>query len=426
MKRVSSNPRSAVSTAIVVAIVVVIIVVAAVGAYAAIGIGKQTVTSTVTSGTVSTVPTTVTSISTSISTSTSVSTSVSTASSSISISLTSTLPSETVLETGSSLLYPLFNIWAPALKTAYPSVQFTPASTGSGTGQSSAEKGTVQIGASDAYLTNTQAAQYPYILNIPLAISAQQINYNLPMIPANDHLNFSGPVLAGIYNGSITTWNNPAITALQSPSVAALLPSNTIIPIHRSDGSGDTFIFTSYLSFSTPSWASGPGYGTTVNWPSVPSATAANGNGGMVTASEGAEYSIAYIGVSFLHSALTQPTPLGYAYLKNEAGNYVNISQTNILSAAGALAPQTPANERISLVFAPGANSYPIINYEYAMVNTTQSVPGMALTLRTFLDWMVAPQYGNSPSFLNQVNFIPLPTNALQLSLAQINEITGP
>ncbi|MHB8567235.1 MAG: phosphate ABC transporter substrate-binding protein PstS [Nitrososphaerales archaeon] len=436
--------RSAIATVAIVGIVVVIIAILGVGAYIAISSSGTTKTVTqsgstvtrtttqsnvITSTIVSGGSTVVTTITGQGSTQTVSHTAfvTSTATASISITLTSTLPSETVSETGSSLLYPLFNLWVPNFTSTYSSVHLTPASTGSGTGQADAEKGVVQVGASDAYLTNAQETEYPYILNIPLAISAQQVNYNIPSIPTNVHLNFSGPVLAGIYNGSITYWDDASIKAMQSLSVANMLPHQTIIPIHRSDGSGDTFIFTQYLSFSSSSWNSSVGYGTAVTWPNVAGEQSANGNGGMVQLCNSTQYSIAYIGVSFLKEAtVNNHTPLGYAYLKNYAGNYVNITQTNIQAAANVMVSQTPADERLSLVFAPGANSYPIINYEYAMVSKNQNATGMAGTLRTLLAWALDPQYGNSPYFLNQVSFVPLPQSVVQLSLAQINEIQGP
>lgn len=322
------------------------------------------------------------------------------------------------------MLYPLFEIWASNFTAQYPSIKLNTAAGGSGAGQSGAEKGTLQIGASDAYLSDALASEYPNVLNIPVAISAQQVNYNLPSIPASDHLNFSGPVLAGIYNGSITSWNSPAIANLQSPSVASLLPNQPIIPLRRSDSSGDTFIFTQYLSFTTPSWESSVGCGTSVNWPSNPAAQGEDGNAGMVSAAEATKYSIGYIGVSYLKEAINGS--LGYGYLENAAGNFVNISQSNIESAVNVMVSQTPANERISLVNAPGDNSYPIINFEYAMVVSDQNQTGMAEALRTLLTWAISPTGGNSPYFLNQVNFVQLPPSVAALSQNQINMITGP
>jgi phosphate transport system substrate-binding protein len=200
-----------------------------------------------------------------------------------------------LVETGSSLLYPLFNIWVPHFEKAHPGVKVTTQSTGSGAGIAQAISGVVQVGASDAYMSDQQIKQNPDILNIPLAISAQAINYNLPGLN-NKHIKFSGPVLAGIYTGKITKWNDPAIEKL-NPGLK--LPEHQIIPVHRTDGSGDTFIFSQYLDFSTPSWANTVGYGTTVSWPAVQGGLGANGNPGMVEALKQNPYAIAYIGVSF-------------------------------------------------------------------------------------------------------------------------------
>ncbi|MDG6997520.1 MAG: phosphate ABC transporter substrate-binding protein PstS [Nitrososphaerota archaeon] len=381
--------------------------------------GTKTVTSTntVTSTSVSTA--TQTSVSTSISTSVSTSVSTTTANSS---TLPSTLPAATISETGSTLLYPLFQDWVPNFTTMYSSVKVNTAGTGSGTGISDAASGTVQVGASDAYLLPTQMTQYPNLLNIPLAISAQQIFYNIPGIPSTMHLNFTGAVLAGIYNGSITTWNSPSIVAI-NPGAASLLPNHVIIPIHRQDGSGDTFIFTTYLSDTSSWWNTNVGFATTVSWPAVAGGLAAIGNGAMVTTCQANQYSIAYIGISFLSQALA--ANINYALLGNKAGNFVNATQANIQAAANQLTAQTPANEAISLVYAPGAYSYPIINYEYAIVSKTQTDANTAQVVRTLLTWCLLPQYGNNYSFLNKVGFIQLPSGTVTLSLDQIAQI-GP
>lgn len=405
------------STTIGLAVVLVIVVVGA-GAYIAFNPGHNS-TTTVTSTSTSTQ--TSTSISTLVSTqlSTSVSTSISTFTST---EATNTALSGTVLETGSSLLYPAFVIWVPAFEQVYPNLQVTPASTGSGTGQAQAESGAVQVGASDAYLTPAQVQANPGVLNIPLAISAQQVNYNIPVNGLNNiHLNMSAAVLAGIYNGTITKWNDPAIKAIQSPSVAAELPSNTIIPIHRQDSSGDTFIFTSYLSAGDSAWNSTVGYGTTVSWPAVPGSLAATGNPGMVTATQSTPYSIAYIGISFLDT--TNQLGLGYAFLQNRAGNFVDITPANIQAAVTADAPSTPSTETKSLIYAPGANSYPIVNFEYAIVKQTQPNSATAANVKALLTWCIT--YGNQQVYLEQVHFTALPSAVVQLSLSQVNSITG-
>ncbi|MDE2488808.1 MAG: phosphate ABC transporter substrate-binding protein PstS [Alphaproteobacteria bacterium] len=326
-------------------------------------------------------------------------------------------PQARILETGSSLLYPLFNLWVVDYAKTHPAIQITTQSTGSGTGIAQAISGIAQIGASDAYLADAQMRKDPGMLNIPLAISAQMINYNLPGLN-NRHLKLSGPVLAGIYSGQIRDWDAPQIKAI-NPGVP--LPHHAIVPVHRTDGSGDTFIFTQYLSFSTPAWGKSIAYGTTVNWPAVPGGIGANGNPGMVNASKGTPYSIAYIGVSFRKA--TQEAGLGEAMLQNRSGKFVMASEKTISAAVAATAAKTPADERISLIFAPGPESYPIINYEYAIVKQQQSSPEMAGALKTFFNWAISPAGGNSAKYLRQVGFVSLPAPVRTLSERQIATI---
>lgn len=323
-----------------------------------------------------------------------------------------------LLETGSTLLYPLLNIWVPAYQKSHPDVQITTQGTGSGTGISQAVSGVAQIGASDAYMSNAQMSSSP-ILNIPLAISAQQINYNLPGLNAV-HLHLSGPILAGIYSGRITKWNDPAIKAING-AVASKLPDRTIVPIHRADGSGDTFIFTQYLSFSDASWKNGPGYGTTVSWPSVANGVGATGNPGMVQTCSSTPYSIAYVGVSFLNQ--TNKARLGYAALANKSGAFVLPTPRTIAAAAAAQSAATPADERVSLVYAPGSSSYPIVNYEYAIVRAQQSDARTAAALVSFFTWAISPNGGNSKRFLRQVHFVALPASIRTADKRQIAKI---
>ena len=324
----------------------------------------------------------------------------------------------TLLETGSSLLYPLFQIWVPAYTAAHKDVRITPGSTGSGTGISDAVNGTVQIGASDAYMATAQIKSNPGILNIPLAISAQQVMYNIPGLD-KDHLNLSGKVLAGIYEGAITKWNDPAIRAL-NPGVK--LPALNIVPIHRADGSGDTFLFTQYLSLANPTtWGSpkGPGYSTSISWPAVPTSLNATGNGGMVQALQQTQGGIAYIGISYLAQAVRDG--LGYAALENRAGQFELPTSAAISAEAQSLVAQTPPDERISLIYGPARNAYPIINYEYAIVNRHQPSAATAKAVRQFLDWTLAQ--GSAPRYLGQVHFLPLPSAVADLSRAQIAKV---
>jgi len=326
-------------------------------------------------------------------------------------------PQTSLLETGSTLLYPLFNLWVPAYTKANADVKITTQGTGSGTGIAQAISGVAQIGASDAYMSDAQMKQNPTIVNIPLAVSAQTVNYNLPGLNKTS-LKLDGPVLAGIYDGSIKNWNDAKIAAL-NPGVQ--LPDHAIVTIHRADGSGDTFLFTQYLSFTTPGWNSGPGYGTSVSWPALQGSVGANGNPGMVQAAQQTPYSIAYIGVSF-HQQIDE-AGLGTAQLKNRSGKFLLPSTETVNAAAAAMVAKTPKDERLSLIFAPGDNSYPIVNYEYAIVNTHQANKDTANALKQFLNWSISQTGGNSDQYLNAVRFVPLPAKVVDLSRDQVLKI---
>lgn len=322
----------------------------------------------------------------------------------------------TLAETGSSLLYPLFNgEWISAYKSVDSNVTMTAASTGSGTGQTDAINGTVQIGASDAYLSSGQMQQNPSMLNIPVAISAQQIMYNLPGIPKNTHLKLSAPVLAKIYEGKITKWNDPAIQSLNS---GVTLPNLPIIPVVRSDGSGDTFLFTSFLNTASSTFQPS----TQESWPTVQSEVSANGNDGVVTVMGQNKGSVGYVGISWLDKA--QQQGLGYAALKNKNGNFVLPSSVNIKAAVSNV-PSVPADEILSLINEPGTKSYPIINFEYALINSQQKSAATATALKNFLNWAISPTGGNQSKYLAPVHFQPLPSNVKPLSQAQINKIQG-
>ena len=328
-------------------------------------------------------------------------------------------PGGSLTETGSTLLYPLWNIWVPAYTQKFGNVQVTTAGTGSGTGISEAASGTVDIGSSDAYLSPAQNSSDPTLVNIPLAISAQVVAYNLPGVTT--HLKLSGKVLSEIYQGQITTWNNSAI-ASANPGVT--LPSTPIVTLHRSDSSGDTFIFTQYLSKQDPSgWGEKISYNTTVPWPNAPGALGEQGNGGMVSGLKATPGSIAYVGISYLSELLGNGQT--YAQLQNGKGNYVMPTATTIANEANYYTTKTPANGTISMISGPVAEGYPIINYEYAIVNTHQSSSDTAKNMRSLLEWAVETTGGNSAQYLDQVNFQPLPSRQIGASLKQIEKISG-
>jgi len=313
-------------------------------------------------------------------------------------------------------MFPLFGAWQTAYNKTVTNVNITTAGTGSGTGIADAAAGVVTMGGSDAYLSSAEMAQNHNLLNIPLAVSAAMISYNLPGVKAN--LKFNGTVLAKIYSGKITTWNDPAIKAL-NPGVA--LPSTKIVTLHRSDSSGTTFIFVSYLSAQDPTdWPVGQ-VGTTVSWPSAPGALAELGNGGMVSGCAATKGCIAYIGTSYLTQ--TTAAHLCEGELANKAGKFELPTPASIQAALASFSGSTPANETQSLINTSAPTGYGIINYEYVIVNKKQSSAAVASALKAFLNWTLTT--GSTATFLAPVNFQPLPASVKALSQTQISSISG-
>jgi phosphate transport system substrate-binding protein len=327
--------------------------------------------------------------------------------------------SVTLQETGSSLLFPLFNYWVQQIQSEWPTVSIQTASTGSGAGLTAAETGTANIGASDAYLSPGAAQQYPDLENIPLAISAQQVNYNIPGLAATTHLKLSAKVLADIYQGTITNWDNAKIAAL-NPGVH--IPSQTIVPVHRVDSSGDTFLFTSFLAAADPSgWTIAPD--TTVSWPNVPGELSAMGNGGMVTTCQHTPGCVAYIGISYLTEATE--AGLGYAALQNKAGKFETPTTAAVTTEAASFASSTPASGTVSMIYGSPATGYPIVNYEYAIVSTKQANALDAQGVKAVLAWAIDPSGGSASTYLDKVAFVPLPAAVRDISAKLISKVSS-
>ena len=333
----------------------------------------------------------------------------------------------TLKETGSTLILPLFKVWAENYGKTHQGVTITTDGTGSQKGIAAAVGGSVQIGTSDAFMSNEEIDHHPDILNIAMAISAQTINYNLPGL--TQPLKLDGPVLVGIYTGKIRSWDDKAIVAL-NPGVT--LVHHDIVPVRRADGSGDTFVFTQYLSFTSSSgetigfytqpasWENNPGFGTTINWPKVDGEQSAVGNQGVVDLLGKTPYAIGYVGISF--SQQTGQAKLGTAMMKSYSGQFLLPTEATISAAAASLTPRTPDDERLTLVNAPGQNCYPLINYEYAIVSRKQASPEVATAMRQFLQWAVAPDEHNA-SYIAAEHFIPLPAHIWVKSHDQIKAI---
>ena len=249
----------------------------------------------------------------------------------------------TVSETGSTLILPLFKSWVSAYEKVDPDLQMTVGATGSEAGIAQTIAKQVQIGTSDAYMSDTEAMAHPQILNIPLAISAQTVVANLPELRGAT-LKLTGPVLAGIYAGRIREWDAAPIAAINQ---GVPLPHQAIVPVRRADGSGDTFVFTQFLTFSTPDqqhlslkdvdWEGKIGYGTTVTWPAVAGSVTATGNQGMVQTLAHTPYAVGYLGASFQADA--EKANLHTAMLENQAGKFLLPNRDTVTAAAATLTP---------------------------------------------------------------------------------------
>jgi phosphate transport system substrate-binding protein len=323
--------------------------------------------------------------------------------------------SRTLSETGSSLMAPLFTLWAPAYHARFSQVTLHTVSSSSGEGISSAAAGKADIGASDAFLSPATLAKYAHLVNIPLAVAALMVVYNVPGVSASAHLRLDGTVLARIFSGKISRWDDPAIAAL-NPAVN--LAGTAIVPVHRADSSGSTFLFTSYLNAQDPAGWSSSLIGTTVAWPRRPGALGAAGSDAIISRVKSAPGSIGYVGVSYLSQVRNANE--GEAALGNSSGTFV-LPTARAIQAALASFTNTPASETISLINGAAAQAYPIINYEYDVVNTSQPSATRAQDLRAFLTWAVT----SGTAQLARVNFQPLPPSVITLSDAQIARIRG-
>ena len=252
----------------------------------------------------------------------------------------------TLIGAGSTLVAPLLQTWASAYDTAYK-VAITYGPIGSGGGITQITGRSVNFGASDAPLTSSEAAACKGCIEIPWALAATSIAYNVKGVPNN--LKLTGPVLADMFTGKITSWNDPQIKKL-NPGVN--LPATKVVPIHRTDGSGDTYAFTNYLSQIDPAFKSKIGAATTVNWPGGLGAKGNSGVGGALMSTNGG---IAYIAIAYVLQ-----NKFDYALVQNAAGKYPTPSPTSILAAANAVKTiPSGGTAGISLVDPPASAAGP-------------------------------------------------------------------
>jgi len=308
---------------------------------------------------------------------------------------------------GSTFDYPAFTKWFEAYKQVDSGVEFNYQSIGSGGGIKNLTSQTVDFGASDAPMTDSAMAATPgKILHIPVVAGSVAIIYNLPGDPK---LKLDGDTLAGIYLGNITKWNDPKIAAL-NPGVS--LPDLAIVTVHRSDGSGTSFIFTDYLSAVNPAWADSVGKGTMVKWPMGIGALAAKG-------SEGVAGQVKQVpgGIGYAELAYADQNKIPYADMKNSKGNFISPAPDSV-SAALATA-KIPDDFRFSMVNAPGDKAYPIAGASWVLVYQQQKKAENGQKLVAFLKWAVTDGQKLSPA----LDYAPLPDNVQQRELALLDTI---
>lgn len=310
---------------------------------------------------------------------------------------------------GSSLIAPALAIWGPAYTKA-AGVEVNYSSVGSGAGIAAITAKTVDFGASDAPLTPDQARACGDCVQIPWALTATVPTYNIPGLHSGQ-LKLDGPTLAKIFLGQITNWNDPAIKKL-NPGTP--LPALKITTAHRSDGSGDTYAFTDYLSHVSRQWASKVGNATSVNWPG---GVGGKGNPGVAAIIASTPGAIGYISVAYV-----KQNKLDWTRMKNAAGNYVLASAPDI-EAAAQVVKSVPADNKMSIVDPPKStkykNAWPLSTFTYVIVHTATP---QAQALRKFIFWALTPKAQRliNNSFLV---FAPIPKVVLSAAERTLNKI---
>jgi len=325
----------------------------------------------------------------------------------------------------------LMSSWAFAFGSIQPNVQVNYASIGSGAGIAQITAGTVNFGASDAPLTSAQYTALPAgstLLTIPESASAVVPAYNIPGVAATTHLNFTGNILAEIFYGTITTWNNPKLAAL-NPHVT--LPSNPITVVHRSDGSGTMYAYTNYLSDSNSTWKTKVGTGTSVNWPV---GVGCKGNEGVAGCINNTPYSIGPLEIAY---DIINPTlQINFGAVQNHAGRFILANLTNIAESVNAgIAVSIPASSAtwtgysiVNNIFndTSGTYLYPVTTFTYVMVyqNLSPSYAGtsqaQANGLGAFLWWIV--NHGQNAGA--KIGYPALPASVVAADDTAIKSIT--
>ena len=331
------------------------------------------------------------------------------------------VPSGTVTLSGAGATFPalLYQVWVEKFNEAYPNVTIDYQGIGSGGGIKAITQQTVDFGASDAAMKDEEIAALPSgstMLHIPTALGAVVVIFNLLGADGTTPikaLNLDGDTIAGIFLGKITTWNDPAIAALNA-DVASNLPATPIKVIHRSDGSGTTNTFTSYLAAVSDEWKNGPGVGKEVNWPTGDGAPGNDGVSGGVKSGDGR------IGYVELQYAVV--SGLSSAAVKNASGKFVKGSSDGVTAAADGALADFPADFRAKpIINGAGDTTYPIASYTYLLVYQDQTDATKGQALVAFLYWALTDgQKEEKP-----IGYAPLPTEIQQKALDELHKITS-
>ena len=305
---------------------------------------------------------------------------------------------------GATFPYPLYSKWfdAYASKTG---VKINYQSIGSGGGIRQLSEQTVNFGASDAPMSDAELAKAKGgpVLHIPTALGAVVIVYNVPGIASP--LQLSGEVIAAIYQGQITKWNDPRIASLNP---GAKLPASDILVVHRSDGSGTSYVFTDYLANVSPAWATKPGKGKEVQWPVGLGAKGNEGVAGQVKQTPGS--------IGYVELAYAKQNRMSMAAVKNASGEFVTPSIESVTAAAAGAAAKLPANTdyRVSIVNAPGKGVYPISSFTWIIAYSKQADAAKGKKLTDFLKWALSDGQGMEAP----LDYAPLP-DAMRTALVQ-------
>ncbi len=305
---------------------------------------------------------------------------------------------------GATFPYPIYSKWFDEYAKVDPSVRFNYQSIGSGGGQKQIIAQTVDFGASDGPMSDDNLGKAPAkILHIPTVAGANVVAYNLPGSP---QLKLDGETIAGIFLGTIIKWNDPKITALNA---GITLPAQEIVVVHRSDGSGTTYIWTDYLSKVSPEWKQKVGTNTSVNWPVGLGGKGNEGVAGQIKQTPGA--------IGYVELIYAKQNKIAFAQVKNSDGEFVS---PTIDSVTAAMATATvPDDFRFSMTNAPGKESYPICGATWLLVYQEQKDPAKGRKLVEFLKWALT----SGESMARDLDYAPLPAALRDRALMRVGEI---